>query len=48
MSKDSALVYHERQDSALCGQHCINNLLQGYYYSASDLADIANVSLRFE
>jgi len=34
-------LYHERQEAALCGQHCLNNLLQGPYYSAGDLADIA-------
>ena len=22
-------LYHERQEAALCGQHCLNNLLQG-------------------
>ncbi|XP_071519535.1 ataxin-3-like isoform X4 [Panulirus ornatus] len=35
------LVYHEKQDGLLCGQHCLNNLLQGQYFSAVDLADIA-------
>ena len=34
-------VYHEKQLSALCGVHAINNLLQGPYYGAGDLADIA-------
>jgi Ataxin-3 len=34
-------VYHERQESALCGQHCLNNLLQGPYFTAPDLASIA-------
>ena len=24
-----AYIFHERQDAALCGQHCLNNLLQG-------------------
>lgn len=27
-------VYHERQQSLLCGQHCLNNLLQGPYFAA--------------
>lgn len=27
--------------SSLCGQHCINNLVQAASYSAADLADIA-------
>ena len=37
----SSYVYHERQESALCGQHCLNNLLQGQYFSPADLAEIA-------
>ncbi|KAL3931541.1 MAG: hypothetical protein SGPRY_001082 [Prymnesium sp.] len=35
------LIYHERQQSALCGQHCLNNLLQGPYFTEVDLAIIA-------
>lgn len=34
-------VYHELQDSHLCGQHCLNNLLQEDFFSAVLLADIA-------
>jgi ataxin-3 len=34
-------IYHEQQESALCGQHCLNNLLQGPYFTAVDLANIA-------
>lgn len=34
-------IYFEPQESALCGQHCLNNLLQGPFFSASDLSDIA-------
>ena len=34
-------IYHEKQESKLCGQHCLNNLLQGLYFTAPDLADIA-------
>lgn len=30
-----------KQDGLLCGQHCLNNLLQGQYFTAVDLADIA-------
>lgn len=40
-SRASFLVYWERQESALCGTHCINNLLQGPYYSEIGMADIA-------
>lgn len=31
----------QKQVSSLCGQHCINNLVQGAYYTAADLAEIA-------
>jgi ataxin-3 len=34
-------IYHERQQSSLCGQHCLNNLLQQKYFSAPDLSEIA-------
>ena len=30
-----------QQQGSLCGQHCLNNLLQGEYFSAVDLATIA-------
>ena len=35
-------MYHKRQYGLLCGQPAINNLLQGQFYSAMDLADLAN------
>ena len=35
-------LYHERQVAALCGQHCLNNLLQGPYFTEWDLASIAH------
>ena len=34
-------LYHERQVAALCGQHCLNNLMQGPHFTTGDLADIA-------
>jgi ataxin-3 len=34
-------IYHEQQESALCGQHCLNNLLQGPHFTAVDLGEIA-------
>lgn len=37
-----AFIYHEKQESLLCGQHCLNNLLQGPYFSAADLSEIAH------
>jgi ataxin-3 len=35
-------IFHETQEGALCAQHCLNSLLQGDYYSAVDLANIAH------
>jgi ataxin-3 len=37
----STIIYHELQDSMLCGQHCLNNLLQDEFFSAVLLAEIA-------
>ena len=34
-------IYHEVQDGLLCGQHCLNNLLQAPFFSPIDLSDIA-------
>ena len=34
-------IFHEIQEGSLCAQHCLNSLLQGDYYSAPDLAQIA-------
>jgi len=34
-------IYWEKQESALCGTHCLNNLLQGPYFSAVDMAGVA-------
>lgn len=36
-------MYHERQEpgSMMCGQHALNSLLQGNYFTAPDLAHIA-------
>lgn len=33
-------IYHERQEGQLCAQHCLNNLLQGSYFTPLDLAAI--------
>lgn len=38
---DGLYIYHERQDSLLCGQHCLNNLLQGPYFTTDVLGEIA-------
>ncbi|KAI0369654.1 Josephin-domain-containing protein [Pilatotrama ljubarskyi] len=37
------LIYHEKQQegSMLCAQHALNSLLQGPYFSAPDLSEIA-------
>ena len=34
-------IFHEKQEGALCAQHCMNSLLQGPYFNAVDLASIA-------
>ena len=36
-------VFHERQEGQLCAQHALNALLQGPYFTAVDLAEIAQV-----
>ncbi|KAG0307201.1 Ataxin-3 [Linnemannia gamsii] len=35
-------IFHEQQEGNLCAQHCLNSLLQGPYFTAIDLADLAN------
>ncbi|XP_019407972.1 PREDICTED: ataxin-3 isoform X1 [Crocodylus porosus] len=34
-------IFHERQEGSLCAQHCLNNLLQGEYFSPVELSFIA-------
>uniref|UniRef100_A0A131XBA8 ubiquitinyl hydrolase 1 n=1 Tax=Hyalomma excavatum TaxID=257692 RepID=A0A131XBA8_9ACAR len=34
-------IFHEKQEGSLCAQHCLNGLLQGEYFTAVDLATIA-------
>jgi ataxin-3 len=34
-------LFHEVQDGQLCAQHALNNLLQGPYFAATDLAELA-------
>jgi len=34
------VIFHEKQEGALCGQHCLNSLLQKAYFTAVDLAEI--------
>eukprot|EP00310_Coccolithus_braarudii_P001859 CAMPEP_0183378040 /NCGR_PEP_ID=MMETSP0164_2-20130417/124663_1 /TAXON_ID=221442 /ORGANISM="Coccolithus pelagicus ssp braarudi, Strain PLY182g" /LENGTH=137 /DNA_ID=CAMNT_0025555577 /DNA_START=125 /DNA_END=534 /DNA_ORIENTATION=+ len=34
-------MYHEQQLSALCGVHALNNLMQGPFFGAGDLGEIA-------
>ena len=34
-------IYHEHQSSQLCARHCLNNLLQGPYFTEFDLSKIA-------
>ncbi|CAG8472457.1 17532_t:CDS:2 [Acaulospora colombiana] len=35
-------IVWEKQEGYLCAQHCINSLLQGEYFTAVDLGEIAN------
>nr|XP_005986654.1 PREDICTED: ataxin-3 isoform X2 [Latimeria chalumnae] len=35
-------IFHERQEGSLCAQHCLNNLLQGEYFSPVELSSIAH------
>ncbi|XP_061751139.1 ataxin-3 isoform X2 [Nerophis ophidion] len=35
-------IFHEKQEGSLCAQHCLNNLLQGEYFSPVDLSSIAH------
>ena len=35
-------IFHETQDSMLCGQHCLNNLVQQSIFTPLNLASIAN------
>jgi ataxin-3 len=34
-------LFHEKQESALCAMHCLNNLLQQKNFSEEDLMEIA-------
>ncbi|CAG0888134.1 unnamed protein product [Cyprideis torosa] len=34
-------IVHEQQEGQLCAQHCLNALLQGTYFTAVDLSEIA-------
>ena len=34
-------IYHERQEAMLCGQHALNNLVQGNVFQPGYLAEIA-------
>ena len=36
------MVYFEPQEAALCGNHCLNNVLQTPYFTEFNLADIAH------
>lgn len=35
-------IYHERQEAMLCGQHALNNLVQGCVFSPQGLSEIAH------
>lgn len=38
---EEVFIMHECQESSLCGQHCLNNLLQQSVYDAVALSTIA-------
>jgi signal recognition particle GTPase len=40
-SGGSTILYHEVQESKLCGVHCVNTVLQGPFFSELDLAAVA-------
>ncbi|XP_041947317.1 ataxin-3 isoform X2 [Alosa sapidissima] len=35
-------IFHEKQEGSLCAQHCLNNLLQGEYFTPIELSSIAH------
>lgn len=35
-------VCHHQQEGRLCAVHCLNNLLQGSYFTAVDLGNLAD------
>ncbi|KAG9509398.1 Ataxin-3, partial [Fragariocoptes setiger] len=37
-----SIIFHEKQDGSLCAVHALNALLQGEYFTAVDLASLAN------
>ncbi len=44
---EEAYVYHEQQQSALCARHCLNNLLQGPFFTEFNLSQIGHLSPLF-
>ncbi|KAI5060216.1 hypothetical protein GOP47_0024636 [Adiantum capillus-veneris] len=41
MAGAGIILYHEVQESKLCGVHCVNTVLQGPFFSELDLAAMA-------
>ncbi|KAH7443310.1 hypothetical protein KP509_02G029200 [Ceratopteris richardii] len=41
MAGSGVILYHEVQESKLCGVHCVNTVLQGPFFSELDLAAMA-------
>ncbi|TGZ57717.1 hypothetical protein CRM22_009874 [Opisthorchis felineus] len=35
-------IFHEKQEGSLCAQHCLNALLQGPFFTAVELAELAS------
>ncbi|MCO5611734.1 hypothetical protein L7F22_065992 [Adiantum nelumboides] len=42
MAGSGVILYHEVQESKLCGVHCVNTVLQGPFFSELDLAAMAS------
>ena len=40
-AQSPTLIYHEKQVSLMCGQHCLNNACQGPYFDVELLSNIA-------
>jgi len=40
-SSNETLIYHERQEALLCGQHALNNLIQTQTFTPQSLSEIA-------
>ena len=42
MNESDKWVLFKQQEGSLCAQHCLNNLLQGEYFTPIELSSIAH------